>query len=278
MILTLIFICGFGINLVMSLDCLPPGSQPCLKEPLCCNSGYFTTKPCGNCRACVKAEGEKCGGLFDEDGICAPGLHCKKHCPPEVADGDECKLRPWGMPGKCVKNATTEVARPELCSLPPMRPDFGIMCLATIPVYHWDNKRGKCVKYVYGGCGGTKNLFDTEQDCYDTCNGGKPTAAVVDNGWRKAPKCSSCPDKNACRCALEASPERNENCIAAEWQRPDHKGYCFLENIQDPKNPTKHCFNDMKWSITHSRYYSYEACDTYVPYQNLDKYIGLQNI
>ena len=26
------------------------------------------------------------------------------------------------------------------------------------------------------------------------------------------------------------------------------------------------------------RYYSYEACDTYVPYQNLDKYIGLQNI
>jgi len=211
MTLTLIFICGFGINLVLSLTCKgPPGSYLCEKEPLCCNSGYFTTSDCGNCRACAKAEGEKCGNFWDKDGICAPGLHCKKHCPPIMVDGDKCKIGTWDMPGKCVKNATKE--------------------------------------------------------------------AVDDNGWRKAPKCSSCPDKNACRCALEASPERNENCLAAEWQHPDHKGYCFLENIQDPKNPTKHCFNDMKWSITHSRFYSYEACDTYVPYQNLDKYIGLQNI
>merc|ERR1712168_1438190 len=197
MILTLIFICGFGINLVMPLSC--PMGYICEQEPLCCNSGYFDTDVCGYCRACAKAEGEKCGNDWNLDGSCAPGLHCKR-CSPEL-DGDKCqKDYSIHLPGKCVKDAKKE-----------------------------------------------------------------------DKSWmRKAPKCSSCPDKKACRCALEASPERNENCISQEWQRPDHKGFCFLENVQDPKNPTKNCFNDIMWSTTHSRFYSHEACDTYVPYQNQD--------
>merc|ERR1712168_669421 len=75
-----------------------------------------------------------------------------------------------------LRRSTLAKSRPELCSLPPMKPDFGRMCLAYFRMYHWDNKRGKCVKYVYGGCGGTKNLFHTEQECYDTCNGGKSIA------------------------------------------------------------------------------------------------------
>ena len=29
---------------------------------------------------------------------------------------------------------------------------------------------GQCVPYVYGGCGGTENLFDTEEDCQTTCD------------------------------------------------------------------------------------------------------------
>ena len=30
---------------------------------------------------------------------------------------------------------------------------------------------GKCVQYIYGGCSGTKNLFDTESECRAACSG-----------------------------------------------------------------------------------------------------------
>merc|ERR1712189_5071 len=75
-------------------------------------------------------------------------------------------------------------SRPELCSLQPMAEGFGRQCRATFRMYHWNNTREECVKYLYGGCGGTENLFRTPQECYDTCNGGKPTKGGVEP-WRE---------------------------------------------------------------------------------------------
>ena len=62
-----------------------------------------------------------------------------------------------------------------ICQDPPTR---GLIeCQAYIPKFHFNATRGQCVPYVYGGCHGTENLFDTIEDCQTTCD----QNFVVDN-------------------------------------------------------------------------------------------------
>merc|ERR1712243_55263 len=42
-------------------------------------------------------------------------------------------------------------------------------CRALIPKWHFDNSKRKCVSVYYGGCNGTENLFNTEEECKQTC-------------------------------------------------------------------------------------------------------------
>jgi len=37
-------------------------------------------------------------------------------------------------------------------------------------------------------------------------------------------------------------------------------GYCFLDNIQDPSNPSRNCFSDVSYSPADGRFYSFQAC------------------
>lgn len=37
-------------------------------------------------------------------------------------------------------------------------------------------------------------------------------------------------------------------------------GFCFLENLQNPNNPTEDCFEDATWSKTAGRFWSAKAC------------------
>ena len=48
-------------------------------------------------------------------------------------------------------------------------------------------------------------------------------------------------------------------------------GWCFLENIEDPTDPTKNCFSDALWSHTHGRFWSHVViisglCQHLVPF------------
>lgn len=43
-------------------------------------------------------------------------------------------------------------------------------CRAAIPRWSFIEKSGKCELFSYGGCGGTKNNFETEEECKKTCN------------------------------------------------------------------------------------------------------------
>ncbi|EFX90099.1 hypothetical protein DAPPUDRAFT_39875 [Daphnia pulex] len=52
----------------------------------------------------------------------------------------------------------------EICDLPPIE-NKGFECYAL--KHSWTFKSGKCVNYVYGGCLGTENLFDTEEASCD---------------------------------------------------------------------------------------------------------------
>ena len=57
---------------------------------------------------------------------------------------------------------------PELCSLPPISPPYkSSPCKALM--YKWTFQNETCKEITYGGCLGTENLFEMEEECLATC-------------------------------------------------------------------------------------------------------------
>jgi hypothetical protein len=44
-----------------------------------------------------------------------------------------------------------------------------IECDAFIPMYTFNFQSGVCEGYIYGGCGGSKNLFSNREECEQRC-------------------------------------------------------------------------------------------------------------
>ncbi|KAG7217627.1 hypothetical protein INR49_021315, partial [Caranx melampygus] len=42
-------------------------------------------------------------------------------------------------------------------------------CRASMPRWHFDMSQGKCVRFIYGGCAGNRNNFDSEEYCMAVC-------------------------------------------------------------------------------------------------------------
>jgi hypothetical protein len=59
---------------------------------------------------------------------------------------------------------------PALCSLPAE----GGNCNAYMPSYFHNAATGLCEPFVYGGCGGNDNRFNTLAECQAKCHGGSP--------------------------------------------------------------------------------------------------------
>lgn len=53
----------------------------------------------------------------------------------------------------------------EVCSLPK---ETG-PCKAAFQRYYYDNVEQKCLKFIYGGCRGNENNFETIAECEQTC-------------------------------------------------------------------------------------------------------------
>ncbi|PRD20074.1 UNVERIFIED_CONTAM: Carboxypeptidase inhibitor SmCI [Trichonephila clavipes] len=43
------------------------------------------------------------------------------------------------------------------------------VCRAFIPRFYYDQVAGMCKSFIYGGCGGNRNNFETEEECYNKC-------------------------------------------------------------------------------------------------------------
>uniref|UniRef100_A0A915C8V4 Papilin n=1 Tax=Parascaris univalens TaxID=6257 RepID=A0A915C8V4_PARUN len=56
--------------------------------------------------------------------------------------------------------------RQSRCNLPK---EVG-MCRASIEQYYFDVRSGQCELFIYGGCGGNENRFETIEDCRRTCD------------------------------------------------------------------------------------------------------------
>lgn len=42
-------------------------------------------------------------------------------------------------------------------------------CFAFFQKYFHNTKTGECEQFVYGGCGGNENRFDTKEKCEEIC-------------------------------------------------------------------------------------------------------------
>ena len=50
------------------------------------------------------------------------------------------------------------------------------------------------------------------------------------------------------------------NCFSDAPLQELENGWCFLENVVDPTNPTRDCYEDTQWSEVDGRFWSNQAC------------------
>lgn len=43
-------------------------------------------------------------------------------------------------------------------------------CRAMLPRWYFDREEGRCVQFIYGGCGGNRNNFESEVYCLSVCS------------------------------------------------------------------------------------------------------------
>ena len=55
----------------------------------------------------------------------------------------------------------------DICRLPPESGD----CMAAFRRWHYDINSGECKKFIYGGCAGNSNNFETKEECLQRCGG-----------------------------------------------------------------------------------------------------------
>jgi len=255
-----------------SLSC-SCGSSPC-QTPVCCDSGYYTLDECGCCLTCAKAEDEVCGGPFRIAGNCAAGLRCLRQCDCQTVQGSQC-IFPFTYKG-VTHNSCTKVDS-----------DNGAAWCATEL-----QPNGEVVNNKWEDCGelcpGTdfkcneNFLFNMEGVCVNGTEAPEllrqaqagPLAAILDDipsetSQKPAPACSLARDtEEVCRCTREATLKGIDGNPKGGCVPPRDDiglqelefGWCFLENIQDPHNPTLGCYEDVQWSEVDGRFWSNSAC------------------
>ena len=78
----------------------------------------------------------------------------------------------------------------DICQLPPVEPGL-LACLGFSQRWTYDARQGACIQYSYGGCRGTKNLFDTEEDCMAACpKEGRSSPSSSGGSWTRPSLCS----------------------------------------------------------------------------------------
>ncbi|KAK1785948.1 hypothetical protein P4O66_017693 [Electrophorus voltai] len=73
------------------------------------------------------------------------------------------------------------------------------LCRASVPRYYYDS--GACKRFTYGGCGGNRNNYETEQECMTACTV-KIMEKNVDDDKEYQEACGAPSDSGPCRAAF----------------------------------------------------------------------------
>uniref|UniRef100_A0A5K3G6L6 Kunitz/Bovine pancreatic trypsin inhibitor domain protein n=1 Tax=Mesocestoides corti TaxID=53468 RepID=A0A5K3G6L6_MESCO len=75
-------------------------------------------------------------------------------------------------------------------------------CRASIQRWGFDASRGRCVQFIYGGCGGNANNFESKEACEQRCIANIPMPIPVANDETLDPVCKLPKDVGPCRAAV----------------------------------------------------------------------------
>jgi len=145
----------------------------------------------------------------------------------------------------------------------------------------WDDCRADCkeelcsednLDYLTGKCVSNRTALEVVKSLQDQ-NAFAKLNEDFNERQEVAPRCpqvrtpADLPE--FCRCAKgpidrDLSGNLKGGCIkpfGGSFDNSEEIGYCFLENVQDPSEPSSNCFSDTTYSPADGRFYSSLACE-----------------
>jgi len=147
-------------------------------DPICSQGPLVSRKKCMGIfpRYTFNADLGKCeeynyGGCGGSENLFVSEHECIDRCIKSPSDATKRTVPEfWSKdtPNTADTNSITFPDVDNICTLPPIWP--GPMgCMGFIKKWTFSKTDGNCVPYIYGGCRGTPNLFDSQSECEASC-------------------------------------------------------------------------------------------------------------
>ncbi|CAB3989200.1 serine ase inhibitor [Paramuricea clavata] len=121
-------------------------------------------------------------------------------------------------------SSTSTILQPKHCSLKKVTGP----CRAYMPMYYYNQSQGKCIQFIYGGCGGNANRFNTLEDCEKQCDREKTCVRPCPLIYR--PICGSDGKTYSSNCEFEVA-----DCLSNGRIKKVHDGACSVCSLdKDP--------------------------------------------
>ncbi|KAK7132003.1 hypothetical protein R3I93_018531 [Phoxinus phoxinus] len=111
-------------------------------------------------------------------------------------------------------------------------------CEAYMPMWAFDSAVGKCVSFIYGGCKGNGNKFNSQKECEESCGvrNAKPGVCPITNNG------TMCLVKDKESCASDSECPNNQKCCSTMCNGLDcmapviaKPGVCPIRYYKKPK-------------------------------------------
>ncbi|XP_037645036.1 amyloid-beta A4 protein-like isoform X1 [Sebastes umbrosus] len=101
-------------------------------------------------------------------------------------------------------------------------------CHAMLKRWYFQPEKGRCVPFLFGGCGGNRNNFDSEEYCLAVCSSSLPTMApsppdAVDRYLESPGDDSEHSDFQKAKESLEAKHREKMSQVMREWEEAERQ-------------------------------------------------------